>query len=222
MDSQYVYDGLKGAAFRWRAAGWVGQSGPVCNVDLWIQLLELVDTHTHTHSGYPYTTIRWLRVPSHTDIPGNERADGLAEEGRIGSPLYHVLSLPDRPVIDLDLPSTPTPRRAPAVPRSLNINDVIMPSGDTRALCMSAHPPRLSSDLDLVQPMSLDFSECVAAQTVVSDSSNDTASTVSLHESEIADDPRETWALLGLTALVTPEQPRRRHRPNTPGAEASF
>ena len=119
MDSQYVYDGLKGAAFRWRAAGWVGQSGPVCNVDLWIQLLELLDN--------VHATVRWLRVPSHTNIPGNERADGLAEEGRISSPLYHALSLPNRPVINLDLPSTPTPRRTPADLRSLHIHDVITP-----------------------------------------------------------------------------------------------
>ena len=48
----------------WRPAGWVGQSGPVCNVDLWIVLLELVD------SVVP--TVRWLRVPSHSNIPGNE------------------------------------------------------------------------------------------------------------------------------------------------------
>ena len=34
MDSQYIYDGLRGATFRWRTARWVGQSGPVCNVDL--------------------------------------------------------------------------------------------------------------------------------------------------------------------------------------------
>ena len=25
MDSQYVYDGLRGSAFRWSTAGWVGQ-----------------------------------------------------------------------------------------------------------------------------------------------------------------------------------------------------
>ena len=102
MDSQYVYDGLRGATFRWRAAGWVGQSGQVCNVDLWITLLELVDSVS--------ATVKWLRVPSHTDIAGNETADILAEEGTVSSPLYHVLSLSNRPIINLELPYTPTPR----------------------------------------------------------------------------------------------------------------
>ena len=117
----FPLDGLRGSAFRWRTAGWVGQSGPVCNVDLWIRALDLVDRVS--------ATVKWLRVPSHTDIPGNERAHVLAEEGRVSSPLYHVLSLPDRPVVSLELPSTPTPRRAPAVPRSLELHDVITPSG---------------------------------------------------------------------------------------------
>ena len=122
MDSQYVYHGLWGSAFRWRTAGWVGQSGPVCNVDLWIRALDLIDRVS--------APVKWLRVPSHTDILGNERADVLAEEGGVSSPLYHVLSLPDRPAVSLELPSTPTPRRAPAVPRSLELHDLITPSGD--------------------------------------------------------------------------------------------
>ena len=63
-DSRYVYDGLKGSAFRWREAGWVGPSGPVCNVDLWMEPLGLVDTVS--------PTLRWLRVLSHTNILGNE------------------------------------------------------------------------------------------------------------------------------------------------------
>ena len=52
MDSQYVYDGLKGLAFCWRASGWVGQSGPVCNVDLWVALRDQVARIT--------PTVRWL------------------------------------------------------------------------------------------------------------------------------------------------------------------
>ena len=127
MDSQYVYDSLWGLAFRWRTAGWVGQSSPVCNVDLWIRVLDLVDRVS--------ATVKWLRVPSHTDIPGNERADVLAEEGRVSSPLCRVLPLPDRLVVSLELPSTPTPRRAPAVPRSFELHNVITPSGDTPSLC---------------------------------------------------------------------------------------
>ena len=150
MDSQYVYDGLRGSAFRWRTAGWVGQSGPVCNVDLWIKALDLVDQIS--------ATVKWIRVPSHTDIPGNERVDVLADEGGVSSPLYHVLSLPDRPTISLELPSTPTPRRAPAVPRSLELHDVITPSGDTPSLCkMHPHEPPDTKALGISRK--LDFSE---------------------------------------------------------------
>ena len=76
----------------------------MCNVDLWIRALDLVDKVT--------ATVKWIQVPSHTDILGNERADVLVEEGRVSSPLYHVLSLPDRPVVCLELPSTP-PREGP-------------------------------------------------------------------------------------------------------------
>ena len=150
MDSHYVYDGLRGSAFRWRTASWVGHSGPVCNVDLWIRALDLVDKVS--------AIVKWVRVPSHTDIPGNERADVLAEEGRVSSPLYHVLSLPDRPIVSLELPATSTLREAPAVPRSLELHDVITPSGDTPSLCrMHAHEPK---DTEMVGiSRRLDFSE---------------------------------------------------------------
>ena len=101
--------------------------------------------------------MKWIRVPSHTDIPGNERADVLADEG-ISSPLYHVLSLPDRATVSLELPSTPTPRRASAVPRSLELHDVITPSGDTPSLCrMHAHEPQDTEVPGISRK--LDFSE---------------------------------------------------------------
>ena len=50
----------------------------VCtNVDLWIALMNLLDN----------TQVSW-EWPSHVDIPGNERADKLAAQGRNSSPLY--------------------------------------------------------------------------------------------------------------------------------------
>ena len=249
---------IRGSAFRWRTAGWVGQSGPVCNVDLWIRALDLVDKTS--------ATVKWIRVPSHTDIPGNERADVLADEGRVSSPLYHVLSLPDKPIVSLELPSTPTPRRAPAVPRSLELHDVITPSGDTPSLCrMHAHEPK-DTELLVGIPRKLDFSEsrhpmtsseehlsyCTvnldsntssSARQVDSDRgstesssgtlshsdshrtisvhSSDTASTASLHDSNILDDPQNTWENLGLVELETPVRPRQRRRLNTPSTDVS-
>ena len=43
---------------------------------------------------------------------------------------------------------------------------------------------------------------------IVSISSDDTASTVSFHELDVADDPEDMWMALGLIALETPAQPR--------------
>ena len=63
----------------------------------------------HHHAASISRLSNFLRVPSHTAIPGNERADALAEEGRVSSPLYQVLSLPERNVISLELPSTLPP-----------------------------------------------------------------------------------------------------------------
>ena len=41
-DSSYVYS-EQGNALCWRSNGWVTAQGPVTNVDLWIQLMELMD-----------------------------------------------------------------------------------------------------------------------------------------------------------------------------------
>ena len=54
-----------------------------------------------------------------------------------------------------------------------------------------------------------------------SSSSDDTTTTVSLQESDLADDPEQVWDNLGLVAPDTPMQPYRRRRLNTPGTEAS-
>ena len=134
-------------------SGWVGQAGPVCTIDLWITLLDLVDSIT--------ATVRW-QVPSHTDILGNERANVLAEEGRVRSP-YHVLRVPDRPVINLELRSTPTPRRAPAVPRSLEISDIIAPSRDMPAFCRPAETESYRMEMERVSNC-LDFSDHILSQ----------------------------------------------------------
>ena len=76
----------------------------------------------------------------------------------VSSPLYHVLSLPDRPVVCLELPSTPTPRRAPAVPRSLELHDVITPSGDTPSLCRNIAQERDDNEMPGISRR-LNFSE---------------------------------------------------------------
>ena len=65
--SSYVYGGLQGSAIKWRAQPWVTNKGPVLNVDLWIELLELLDSASASYE--------WIKVPSHVQLEGNERAD---------------------------------------------------------------------------------------------------------------------------------------------------
>ena len=79
-DSSYVYGGVQGSAIKWQAQHWVTSKGLVLNVDLWIELLKLLDSASASHE--------WIKVPSHVQVEGNERADTLAELGRKSSPLY--------------------------------------------------------------------------------------------------------------------------------------
>ena len=112
---------------------------------------------------------------------------------------------------------SPQLQRHSEPPRSLEINDIITPSRDTPALRSSADHQSRHLDMDAVVPKCLNFSD-VSCST---DSTDDTATTVSLHASDISDDPKEIWTALGLTALHTPVPPRRRCRFNTPSTEAS-
>jgi len=69
-DSQYVVHAVeKGWARRWRANGWrKGDKSPALNVDLWTELLALLEAHD--------VRFRWTR--GHSGDEENERADELA------------------------------------------------------------------------------------------------------------------------------------------------
>lgn len=70
-DSKYVSDAIKlGWARAWRANGWRKRSNKkhVLNIDLWKELLELLEIHN--------VKIIWVR--GHTGHPENERCDCLA------------------------------------------------------------------------------------------------------------------------------------------------
>ena len=69
-DSKYVADGIeKGWAESWRKNGWrKADKKPALNVDLWEQLLDLLDKHT--------VNIKWVK--GHAGHPENERCDKLA------------------------------------------------------------------------------------------------------------------------------------------------
>ena len=69
-DSKYVIDAVtKGWAVAWKAKGWrKADKSPALNVDLWEQLLALLDQHE--------VSFVWVR--GHNGHPYNERCDALA------------------------------------------------------------------------------------------------------------------------------------------------
>jgi ribonuclease HI len=71
-DSQYVQKGITEWVNNWKRRGWLtAERKPVKNVDLWQQLDHLAGSHQ----------IEWRWVRGHNGDPGNERADGLANQG---------------------------------------------------------------------------------------------------------------------------------------------
>jgi len=70
-DSQYVRRGITEWLESWKARGWrTSNRKPVMNQDLWEQLDALAAPHD----------IEWHWVPGHAGVPGNERADRLANQ----------------------------------------------------------------------------------------------------------------------------------------------
>ncbi len=68
-DSEYVRRGIGEWLPGWKARGWrTAARKPVKNQDLWQRLDELCAGHE----------IEWHWVPGHAGVPGNERADRLA------------------------------------------------------------------------------------------------------------------------------------------------
>ena len=71
-DSVYVQKGMTEWIVNWKARGWkTSDKKPVKNDDLWKQLDVLVQQHD----------IEWVWVKGHAGHAGNERADGLANQG---------------------------------------------------------------------------------------------------------------------------------------------
>ena len=71
-DSQYVRKGITEWLRGWKKNGWrTAARKPVKNEDLWRALDEQVARHQ----------IQWHWVKGHSGVPGNERADALANLG---------------------------------------------------------------------------------------------------------------------------------------------
>ena len=66
-DSSLVHLGATGKAKKWALNNWVGSRGPLSNVEPWKELL--------TEFESPHRTVKWIKVPSHVGIQGNEEAD---------------------------------------------------------------------------------------------------------------------------------------------------
>ena len=70
-DSEYVRRGITEWMSAWKARGWrTADRKPVKNQDLW----QLLDERCSAH------VIAWHWVKGHSGVPGNERADQLANE----------------------------------------------------------------------------------------------------------------------------------------------
>jgi ribonuclease HI len=68
-DSEYVRRGITEWLPRWKARDWrTADRKPVKNQDLWRTLDELAALHR----------VEWYWVAGHSGVPGNERADALA------------------------------------------------------------------------------------------------------------------------------------------------
>lgn len=71
-DSRYVVMGILEWQYNWKANNWKNSSGkPVSNRDLWEELIYLTDLMPN---------IKLQHVRGHSGIPGNERADELANK----------------------------------------------------------------------------------------------------------------------------------------------
>jgi ribonuclease HI len=71
-DSKYVMDGITKWLPNWKKKGWItSNKKPVKNKDLWQILEESISKHN----------IEWQWVKGHAGIPGNEKADELANQG---------------------------------------------------------------------------------------------------------------------------------------------
>lgn len=78
-DSKYVIDAItKGWVYKWEASGWMrNKKDPAVNVDLWEQLLVLLDEHN--------VEFHWVK--GHAGHPENERCDRLAVAAAAGEDL---------------------------------------------------------------------------------------------------------------------------------------
>lgn len=67
-DSRYIVDGLTSWVFGWARNGWKRKTGPIENLELWIDAIEATEGHEYA----------WQWVRGHDGHPQNEYANELA------------------------------------------------------------------------------------------------------------------------------------------------
>ena len=78
LDSEYVYKGITEWSVKWHRHGWRAKSREVGHRDLWEQIFLL-----QREAG---SLLQLVWMPSHMQVVGNDRADALADEGRLQHP----------------------------------------------------------------------------------------------------------------------------------------
>ena len=108
-DSTYLIKGIREWIRSWRRNGWTTREGSaVLNRELWQQLDGLV-------AARPRGGVTWHYVRGHVGIPGNERADAIADGFARGTPveLYAgPISGYTLPILDLPSDTSVPARRA--------------------------------------------------------------------------------------------------------------
>ena len=133
---------LQGAAYRWRQNGWVSTASPVSNVDLWVQLLTLLESSN--------TVFQCIKIASHVGLHGNDVADDLANRGRLMSPLYQSARCRPPPApVEMAI-GTPTPPRR--VVRTPNEN-AVPPYASQQVRNESVHTPLGTPARNLFTPV---------------------------------------------------------------------
>ena len=90
-DYLLIVNGVMGWVLRWHRHNWCNAQGPIKHRDLWEPILSITETLGEE--------VKWLHTPSHIGIPGNTRADHLANVGRRKPPLSfgHISIHPRNP-----------------------------------------------------------------------------------------------------------------------------
>ena len=106
-----------------------------------------------------FQEVKWVMVPSHVNVMGNEQANTLANQGRIIKPLYPAKGTPHgrrqhhtcTPHRTAKKPKLPARELSPIGPLALDFDGVADPSGhsDTLTPVLPPSPPPCLSDLGL-------------------------------------------------------------------------